>query len=81
MYAPSLITTIQLQTTPIFLLNETQAQELKKGHELPVAIYFFEIQHSDSSTLYYPPLKSTTRKNLCLIKTKKTMKPLIQPLI
>jgi hypothetical protein len=49
MYAPSLITTIQLQTTPIFLLNETQAQELKKGHELPVAIYFFEIQHSDSS--------------------------------
>jgi len=49
MYAPSLITTIQLQTTPIFLLNETQAQELKKGHELPVAIYFFEIQHSGSS--------------------------------
>jgi len=28
---------------------------------------FFEIQHSDSSK--YPPLK-TTRKNLCLIKTK-----------
>jgi len=42
MYAPSLITTIQLQTTPIFLLNETQAQELKKGHELPVAIYFLK---------------------------------------
>jgi hypothetical protein len=43
MYAPSLITTIQLQQPPIsiFILNETKKKSSRtKGHEYPVAIYF-----------------------------------------
>jgi hypothetical protein len=52
---------------PHFFIKWDASSRTIKRSWITSCYLFFEIQHSDSSK--YPPLK-TTRKNLCLIKTK-----------
>jgi uncharacterized membrane protein len=77
MYVPSLITTIQLQTTQSIFseLNEKQAQELNKvmNYQLLFIFLKFNIVIPQSLILFPPSIAkkhTTTRENLCLIKTK-----------